>query len=512
MPGKEKKKSRNSIARLLFVGISVLVQIGWILLLVLELNRYSVWISLITGVLSALAVLKLYSKHTTAAMKMPWIMLIMAFPVMGLCLYLLFEVLGDPGNTGKRLREVRGELGKYLKQDESVLAAMEGEDPAAVNQIRYLCSHAASPVYRGTHVNYFAQGKDAFEEMKRQLEKAERFIFMEYFIVEDKSAFQELQQILVSKARQGVEVRLMYDDIGSVGYVNLKFAKGLNDMGIHCRVFNPAIPILNLFMNHRDHRKITVIDGKVGFTGGYNLAEAYFDRERPYGLWKDTGVMLEGDAVKSLTALFLEMWSVSARKKEDFGKYLNIHCDIPDAGFVQPYGDDPLDTERVTENVYLNLISSANKSLYFITPYLIITDEMSRALTLAAKRGVDVRIITPGVPDKKTVYAMTRSYYAGLAREGVRIFEYAPGFCHAKQCICDGKIASIGTSNLDYRSLYLHFENNVLLYDCEAVRDMARDFEEMFPLCREVTEDYRTGRSAILRTWQYILRLFAPLM
>jgi cardiolipin synthase len=216
--------------------------------------------------------------------------------------------------------------------------------------------------------------------------------------------------------------------------------------------------------------------------------------------------------VKSLTAAFLQLWSMSDRKSENWASYLEESLPVSARGFVQPFGDDPLGEERIAENVYLNLASHAKKTLYFLTPYLIITDDMSRALRLAAKRGVDVRIITPGIPDKKTVYAVTRSYYAGLVHQGVRIFEYTPGFCHGKQCVCDGEVAVIGTSNLDYRSLYHHFENNVLLYDCEAVDAMSRDFEELFPKCREVTERYRSGRGAMLRTWQCILRLFAPLM
>ena len=241
----------------------------------------------------------------------------------------------------------------------------------------------------------------------------------------------------------------------------------------------------------------------MGFIGGYNLADEYFGRKHPYGKWKDTGLRLEGEAVRSLTAAFFELWGVQSKETENYSKYLDIIRSVPAQGFVQPYVDNPLGEERSAEDVYLNLISQANETLYFITPYLIITDELSRALRLAAKRGVDVRIITPGVPDKKTVYAVTRSYYAGLARQGVRIFEYTPGFCHAKQCISDSKIASIGTSNL---------ENNVLLCGCDAVKDIAADFEALFPQCEEVTEKYRTGRGAMLRTWQYILRLFAPLM
>lgn len=507
-----RKSSGNSIIRAIFVAISLLFQIAWLLLQILKLNTYSTWISLFTGVLTTVVVLRLYSKHTNAAMKMPWIMLILVFPVMGLSLYLLFEVLGDPASTGKRLRAIQAQLRKKLFQNRDTLARMEKKDLSAANQSRYLWQSVGCPVYENTKADYYAEAVDAFEAMKADLEKAEKFIFMEYFIVEDDSSFQEIREILVRKAKQGVEVRLMYDDIGSIGYVNFRFAKRLNDEGIHCQVFNPALPFLNLFMNHRDHRKITVIDGKVGFTGGYNLANEYFGRSQPYGKWKDTGLRLEGEAVRSLTAAFLELWNVAARSKEDCGSYLDISHHVEAAGFVQPYTDNPLGEERSAENVYLNLISQAKRSVYFITPYLIITDEMDRALRLAAKRGVDVRIITPGIPDKKMIYAMTRSYYAGLVRQGVRIFEYTPGFCHAKQCLCDGEIASIGTSNLDYRSLYHHFENNVLLCGCDALQDMAKDFEELFPQCEEVTEKYRTGRSAMLRIWQCILRLFAPLM
>ena len=507
-----KKHSGNSIARMVFVGVSLLFQIAWLLVLILRLNNHSVWISLITSILSLLVVLRLYSKHTNSAMKMPWIMLILAFPVMGLSLYLLFEVMGDPTNIGKRLNDARKQMKDSVPQNCDTLARMEQKNLSAANQSRYLLKYAGCPVYENTRVDYYAEAVDAFEAMKSALEQAEHFIFMEYFIIEDGSSFREIQEILERKVRQGVEVRLLYDDIGSVGYVNLLFAKRLNDHGIHCCPFNPAIPFLNLFMNHRDHRKITVIDGKVGFTGGYNLANEYFGRTHPYGHWKDTGIRLEGEAVRSLTAAFLELWNVVTRSKEDCDQYLNvIHC-VPAKGFVQPYTDNPLGEERTAENVFLNIISHAKKTLYFITPYLIITDELGRVLRLAAKRGVDVRIITPGVPDKKTVYAMTRSYYAGLVSQGVRIYEYTPGFCHAKQCVCDGEIASIGTSNLDYRSLYHHFENNVLLFDCDAVQAIAEDFEALFPQCEEVTEKYRTGRGAILRIWQCILRLFAPLM
>ncbi len=508
MGTKEIKKSGNSILRAGFVALSVAFQIGWLILLILRLNQYSAWISLLSSIISLVLVVKIYSRHTNSAMKMPWIMLIIAFPVLGMSLYLLFELLRDPGLT-KRLKEMRKLRKKELVQEEQILNSM---DPKEAGHSRYLSQRCDWPVYDGTQVKYYAEAVDAFEAMKEELKKAEKFIFMEYFIVEDGSSFREIEKLLVAKARQGVEVRLLYDDVGSVGYVNMLFAKRLNDEGIRCYPTNPALPILNLAMNYRDHRKITVIDGKVGFTGGYNLADEYFDRVIKYGKWKDTGLRLEGKAVRSLTATFLEMWQLQSRKQENWETYLEVGHQTENDGFVQPFGDNPLGNERIAEDVYLNLINRADKTLYFMTPYLIITDELSRALGLAAKRGVDVRIITPGIPDKKTVYAVTRSYYASLVRQGVRMFEYTPGFCHAKMCIIDGKIATVGTSNLDYRSLYHHFENNVLLVNCDAVADIQADFEAMFPICAEVTEKYASGRGAMLRTWQCILRLFAPLI
>ena len=512
MGAAEKKRSGNSILRVIFVGISLLLQVGWLLVTILELNRYSTPISLMSSVIASIVVLRLYSKNTNSAFKMPWIMLIMALPVMGLSLYLMVEASGSTKRSKRKMETIRTHLRAELNQDPQVMEILRNESPAVANQCGYLWNHAHSPVYRNTRTDYFAEAKDALEAMKIELEKAESFIFMEYFIVEDAQSFEPILDILVRKAAQGVEVRLMYDDIGSVGYVNLKFARRMNRLGIRCQAFNPAMPFLNFFMNHRDHRKITVIDGKVAFTGGYNLANEYFGITEPFGKWKDTGLRLEGEAVQSLAATFLEIWSVSTRKTEDVSRYLNICHSVTAPGYVQPFGDDPLTDERCAENVLLNMLGRAERYIYFITPYLIITDEMNRALGLAAKRGVDVRIITPGIPDKKTVYAVTRSYYAGLARQGVRIFEYSHGFCHAKQCVCDDSSAMIGTSNLDYRSLYLHFENDVFLYDCPAVGDMAKDFREMFPQCREVTEKYRTGRSGILRMWQCILRLFAPML
>lgn len=513
MRTEEKTSVKNSVGRLIFVGISVLIQVGWILLLLLKLNGYSTWIAIASSVIALLVVLRIYVLPENAAFKLPWIMLIMAFPVMGLCLYLMFGHSRVTLGMQKRFENIDAELDERLKQDPAVMQRLEKKDLAIANQARYIYECGRYPVYQNTDVVFYSDAAKGLEAQKEELRKAEKFIFMEYHAIEDAEAFGSLKEILVQKVKQGVEVRVFYDDIGSIGFINNDFIKRMEADGIACRVFNPIIPVLNIFMNNRDHRKITVIDGRVAFTGGYNLANEYFNLTHPYGQWKDTGVKLTGDAVNSLTCMFLEMWNAIRKTDDDYGKYLpQISYQAKENCFVAPYGDSPLDGEPVGENVYMNIVKNAKRYVYFTTPYLIISDEMRRELSLAAKRGVDVRIITPGIPDKKVIFQVTRSYYAGLAGNGVRIFEYTPGFIHAKQCVCDDEVATVGTINLDYRSLYFHFENGAYLYGCDAVQDVKKDFDETFPVCCEVTEKYKSGRSAALRLWQCILRLFAPLL
>ena len=504
MASQKRKRSGNSILRAAFVALSFLLQLGWLLVQILALNN-SPYIAAATHLIAVLAVLKLYSKPTNGAYKLPWIMLMMAMPIMGLSLYLLTQLAVSPRSIHKRLQRMKEKNAPFLTNDQ----IPQGLAPEEENLVKYLQKFEGMPAWGETEVKYYGETLDALADMKKDLEQAEKFIFMEYFILEDGEAFRQIREILERKAVEGVEVRLMYDDLGSIGTTSWRYARELNKAGIQCRSFNPALPFLNLFLNNRDHRKITVIDGKMGYTGGFNLADEYFHYKKLYGQWKDTGIRLEGRAVRNLTATFLELWNVNSRTEESVSPYLSIDHRVEAKGAVQPFGDSPLDGERSAENVYLNIINQAKRYVWIMTPYLIITDELRRSLELAAKRGVDVRLITPGVPDKKPVWAVTRSYYAPLVKEGVRIFEYAPGFCHGKMALSDGVIASIGTSNLDYRSLYLHFENNVVLYSSDALRQMEADFKEMFPICREMTEEYR---SVTLRFWQCILRLFAPLL
>ena len=388
--------------------------------------------------------------------------------------------------------------------------------PKAGNIASYIQRNSQYPIYQNTDIVYFDEAVKGLEAQIKDLEKAQKFIFMEYHAIEDAEAWHKIQDVLEERVKAGVEVRVFYDDMGSIGFINTDFVKKMEAIGIHCRVFNPFMPGLNLFLNNRDHRKITVIDGKVGFTGGYNLANEYFNYTHPYGQWKDTGIRLEGDAVQSLTVTFLEMWNAVSDKDandSDFSKYL-FHYDYAaqQTGFVQPYADSPMDNEQVGEEVYISMINKAEKYCWFMTPYLIITDEMTHALCLAAKRGVDVRIITPGIPDKKFIYNITRSFYHGLVKHGVRVYEWTPGFCHAKMSVADDCMATCGTINLDYRSLYHHFENGCFMADCQAVVEIKNDLIRTMGECRDVTDQYQTGRSAYLRLGQLFMRLFAGLL
>ena len=516
MRTEQKSNVKNSISRLAAVVLLTVLQIWWMILVLMRVNAYSTWISTGTRILALVVVLTIYGRHINSAFKMPWIMLILVFPIIGLCLYAL---MGRPNTTKRmatRFDSIDRKLFPFLLQKDSTFHQLEEKDLATANQARYIWKYAHYPVYDNTDVEYYADAEDGLKAQIEELHKAQKFIFMEYHAIEDAESFAGILQVLAEKAAEGVEVRLFYDDVGSIGFIDPGFIARMKKLGIRCRVFNPVMPFLNIFMNNRDHRKITVIDGRVGFTGGYNLANEYFHVTQPYGYWKDTGIRMEGDAVRSLTVTFLEMWKAVRDSDIDdvsFDQYLpEIQYMAQSKGFVQPYADSPLDTEHVGENVYMDILKNAKKYCYFITPYLVITDEMGRELSQAARRGVDVRLITPGIPDKKVIYQVTRSYYNTLARNGVRIYEYTPGFCHAKMCVSDDAVATVGTINLDFRSLYLHFENGCIMYDSRTARTIREDFDVMFPQSRDVSECYTGRRNIVLRVVQCFLRLFAPLL
>ena len=510
-----KKKTQNGVKHGIFSALAILLQAIFLINMFTSLNQYFEWIDWATRLLSTLLVLKIYAQHQTATMKMPWIILILVFPILGVSLYLLVGLDGGTKMMSRRYREVDAKLFPMLPENREVLNELKEKEPKAGGIASYLHSYAKYPVYENTRLIYFDEAEKGLEAQLADLAKAEKFIFMEYHAIEDAQAWSRIQQVLEERVRAGVEVRVFYDDMGSIGFVNKKFAEKLEAVGIRCHVFNPVHPMMNVFLNNRDHRKITVVDGKIGYTGGYNLANEYFNITHPYGQWKDTGVRMEGDAVRSLTAAFLEMWNASIRTENDedtgLGTYFPTYA-AEGNGFIQPYADSPLDDEHVGEEVYISMANKAEKYCWFITPYLIITDEMAHALSLAAKRGVDVRIITPGIPDKKMVFLLTQSYYGTLLQAGVRIFEYKPGFLHAKSFVCDDEIATVGTINLDYRSLYLHFENGVWFYKNKAVADIFQDFKETLNYCDPINIEFCKNRNILVRGFQSILRLLAPLL
>ena len=509
------KVTKKVFGRAFFVALAILTQLGWIILAALFLqSRYQAVAAMISTV-SILAVLWIANKDINPAYKLAWTILILAVPIAGTVIYAVFGQSRFRKSLKDRMESVISSTSGLLRDETGAGKALEAEDTETARQSQYIYTCAGYPVYTNTRTSYFHVGEDLYASMKRELLKAEHYIFLEYFIIDDGVMWRGILDILEQKARMGLDVRLIYDDVGCVNTLPKNFEYELRRRGIKCEVFNPFLPVLSIVLNNRDHRKIMIIDGHTAFTGGINLADEYINRKKRFGYWKDTGILLQGEAVWSFTVMFLQMWDVLSRRRTDFEEY-RPHTwwvgEFENDGYVQPYGDTPLDSEPLGENIYLNLINRARKYIYIFTPYLITDNEMVTALKLAAKSGVDVRIVTPGVPDKKMVFLVTRSYYETLIEAGVRIFEYQPGFLHAKNFVCDDEIATIGTINLDFRSLYMHFECGVWMYRTQAVRQMKEDAVKLFPQCTEVTMEDCRSRKVPVQIIQSLLRLFAPLL
>ena len=428
----------------------------------------------------------------------------------------------------------------HLHQNEQVIEKLDSINRHSALQSRYIYNLANYPAYENTDVSYFTSGEEMYDVMLTELENAKRFIFIEYFIIHDGIFWNSVLDILKQKVKEGVEVKIIYDDMGSIRTLPPDYPLQLKKWGIECYPFNPFIPTLSLRLNNRDHRKIMVIDGITSFTGGINLADEYINqRKRLGGYWKDTGIMLKGDATWSFTIMFLQFWRHLSGSEIDYEKYryhntnefelnilrsddttasdndLNLTADKfinASTGFVQPYADNPLFDDVVAENVYLNMINRATDYVYITTPYLIVDQEMITALTLAAQSGVDVRIITPRIPDKKAVFMITRSFYEPLTKAGVKIYEYVPGFIHCKMMIADDRYAVVGSINLDYRSLYLHFECAAYLYHSSVVNDIKKDILDTIDVSEEMTYDYCLKLNKPYRLWLSLVRLYAPML
>ena len=460
---------------------------------------------------SLLVALHVMTSRTKGAYKNSLIFLILIFPVFGGFFYLFFKWQTGLRKLHKSICKVQNESREYfflgdVARENAIAAAPEHE-----NQIKYLDTCAAFPIHENTKTEYFPLGEDMIEALKKEIAAAEKYIFLEYFIIHVGDVWRELYEILDKKADEGVDVRIIYDDLGCFLGLPIELTRR-GKTKIKYAPFNRFVPFLSGVQNNRDHRKIAVIDGKTAFTGGVNIADEYANRYEKFGHWKDTAVMLKGPAAWSFTLMFLQMWSVCRKEKVDFeGFYPSEMPVYADSGFTLPYTDSPADEENVCEHVYLQMINSAKKYVYITTPYLIIDDSMVSALTLAAKSGIDVRIITPHKYDKFWVHVTTKSYYRRLVREGVKVYEYTPGFIHAKSFVCDDTSASVGTANLDFRSLYFHFECGVWMYKTDAVKDVRDDFLQTLEMCRQISEsDCKKG--IIVRMLEAILRIFAPLM
>lgn len=495
------------LGRLFIVGIGVIVQVLINLLIYLFLID-KIWIvSIFYGFLSVLLILGLIRNSKNYSNTLPWIIILILFPLAGTLLYV---ILGKNKHNSKVLKSIvksEKDSKKYLIQDEKIRKEYENN-----SRLRYISDFARFPVTKKNKISYYKIGEEAYEAILEELEKAEKFIFFEYFIVAHGKMWHSILDILERKAKQGVDVRVMYDDAGCIGTLKSTYYKELEEKGIKCVVFNKLTPTSGVIMNNRDHRKILVIDGRVAFSGGINIADEYININSPHGHWKDNGIKVEGDAVWNYTVLFLTMWNAFKHEDEDYNKFkYDFNNCIVENGFAAPYGETPLDDEITGEDIYLNIINQAHDYVYIFTPYLIIDTDVINALRLAAKRGVDVRLVIPGVPDKKIVYTLSESYLELLVKSGVKVYKYTPGFVHAKVFVSDDNIATVGTINLDYRSLYLHFECGLYLENVDCIKDIKQDVKETIDKCSEVTDKEATP-GLIKAMWQAVLRLFAPLM
>lgn len=456
-------------------------------------------------------VLYLFNCEMDATGKLSWMILIMLFPLPS-TVFLWFSQHDVGHRKLKRtVTQLISETRSMLSQDESVIKEHALVVSGTDDLCRYINHSGCFPIYENTDVSYYASGEEAFDALLEALSSAERFIFLEFFIIDEGEMWGRVLKILADKVAEGVEVRLLYDGMCEMSTLTADYPERLAKLGIKAKPFSPIKPFLSTYYNYRDHRKVLVIDGKIAFTGGVNLADEYINLIERFGYWKDCGILLRGDAAASFTLMFLQMWNIG-EQNPDWGKYLQRFPVQGASGYVMPYADIPLDDDKVGENVYMDILYRARSYVHIMTPYLILDNEMETALKYAAERGVDVKLILPGIPDKKIAYALAKTHYSGLTRAGVRIYEYTPGFMHSKVFVSDGEKAVVGTINLDYRSLYHHFECAAYLYQTDCITQIEHDFQESLKQCREVTEETIRSEKIYYKVSGTLMKLIAPLL
>lgn len=512
-----KKVLNKLFSRLFLTAIIILLQMGWIAYTLYEASEINPAFNICLRILSVVFALYVVYKHIKGYNKLSWVFLILFLPIMGVPCYFLFGRSEMTKKVRERVLGINDVMAPLRTRDQQVEQYIDEIDSIAARQSAYIRNAGRYPLYMEKDSKYYKAGEEMFPDMLEDLKNAKKFVFIEFFIMEPGKMLNSIIDILEQKAKEGVQIRLIYDDMGCVDKLPPQYYKVLQEKGIHCACFNPFVPFLSVIMNNRDHRKILVIDGEIAYTGGVNLADEYINEVERFGYWKDAAVRLTGNCVWSFTSMFLEMWSYITKGTEDFTRYKvasndNVALIEAKKGFVQPFGDCPLDRNCIGEGVYLNLINNARKYVYIFTPYLIIGEELITALVNAAQCGVDVRIVTPAIPDKKMVFLVTQANYEELIRGGVKIYQYTPGFIHSKCFVVDDEYASVGTINMDFRSLYLHFECGTFMYKTACVNQVKEDALETFEVSRLISLEECENKNFFFQLFLSVLRLFSPLL
>lgn len=515
------KKSKKGLWQLFYGRTAIIVVLLLLQIIILfKLMHYFGNSMFVTfggqSIFAVLIIIAIVNRKDNPSIQLTWAILTLVVPIVGGLLYLYIAIRPEHRLLEKRLDDLYAETEKYVKQNQKVLERMKEKDIGTYRLANYVRDNGNFAIYQNTEVKYLKSGEEKLAELLVQLEQAEKFIFLEYFILAKGVMWEQILGVLEKKVAQGVEVRVMYDGTCALNLLPYQYPIMLEKIGIRCKMFAPIKPILSTHYNNRDHRKIAVIDGKVAFTGGINIGDEYINVDSPYGHWKDTAIMVKGEAVEGFTQMFLQMWNVDETEIDTYEKYLIasekneeiVHTE----GFVLPYGDSPFDGELVAETVYLDIINRAEHYVHIMTPYLILDHEMVTALAYAAKKGLDIKLILPHKPDKIYAFALAKNHYKELIAAGVKIYEYTPGFVHAKMFVSDDKKAVVGTINLDYRSLYLHFECGAFLYEMPEILKIEEDFQDTIEQCQLITmEDYK-NTPLWMKALGKLLRILAPLM
>ena len=535
--------ANNIFSKLVLGAIAILAQLAWICYMLYRATAISKSFNLLFNILAVVLALYIINKDIKLYFKLSWVFFILCFPVAGLPCYFLFGRSDLTRKRRKRLAKVHEQISVHRKENPKIKNRLK-EDENAWHQSAYITKNGKYPIYQEENTTYYKTGEDMFPQFLEDLRSAKEYIFLEYFILAPGVMLDSIVDILEQKVKEGVHVRLLYDDVGSIKCLPNHYYRGLQEKGIHCALFHPFRPMMSIIMNNRDHRKICVVDGRIAYTGGVNLADEYINEIERFGYWKDEAIRVTGESAWGFAMMFMELWNYCVGGYEDCMKFCPPEF-LSDAaadddmaaaarqrvavenssvgfepvsdgrnvgtGYVQPFSDSPLDHEYISENVYLNIINRANRYVYIFTPYLITSQEIATALITAAKSGVDVRIVTPEIPDKKLPYLLTQSNYEPLIKDGVKIYQYTPGFIHSKCILADDIYGVVGTINLDYRSLYLHFECGVYLYKAKALATLKEDMLETFDVSHEVVLKDHHGKNFFFQLFLSVLRLLAPL-